>query len=221
MVTTNDTLRHRPTRLVRFDLTQRLSHWSVATLFALVMVTALPLYFGTLFGLVLPRPLVNNVHLWSGLLLPIPIVVSLVGSWGKSMRRDIRTVSQWRREELTWLRSRGRVRIQMDKFNPGQKLNSLFTGAAIVITFITGVILKWFRFFPVGERTNATFVHDLVAFGLFVVITGHVVMALTHRDALWSMVRGWVSRSWAERQTPLWLRETDDEKSRPNRTNRT
>ncbi len=30
----------------------------------------------------------------------------------------------------------------VDKFNPGQKLNATFTGAAIVVMLVTGVMLK-------------------------------------------------------------------------------
>ena len=44
----------------------------------------------------------------------------------------------------------------VDKFNPGQKLNAIFIGAAIVVMLATGAMLKWFRFFPVDWRTGAT-----------------------------------------------------------------
>jgi formate dehydrogenase subunit gamma len=68
-------------------------------------------------------------------------------------------------------------------------------------------MLQWFRFFPVPWRSGATFVHDVFAYAVFFVVFGHIVMALTHREALRSIFKGWVNRSWAERYAPRWLRE--------------
>ena len=72
----------------------------------------------------------------------------------------------------------------VDELNPGQKLNAIFTGPPFVVMLATGVVLKWFRFFPVGWRSGATFVHDVFAFAIFNVVAGHVLFALTHPDSL-------------------------------------
>ncbi len=146
--------------------------------------------------------------MWTGIVLPAPIVISLLGPWGRRMRRDLRRVNVWTRDELAWLRAFGyRAPKVMDKFNPGQKLNALFIAASIVVMLATGFILKWFRFFPVSWRTGATFVHDVVALAIFVVVFGHILFAVTHRDSLRSMFKGWVSESWAARHAPGWLQE--------------
>jgi cytochrome b subunit of formate dehydrogenase len=50
-------------------------------------------------------------------------------------------------------------------------------------------------------------VHDVFAFAIFAVVIGHIIMALTHRDALRSMFTGWVSESWARKHAPSWLNE--------------
>jgi len=34
------------------------------------------------------------------------------------------------------------------QFNPGQKLNAAFTGAAIVVMLATGSVMQWFRALP-------------------------------------------------------------------------
>jgi formate dehydrogenase subunit gamma len=171
------------------------------------MFTAIPLYFGSFFGIVLPRHLIEMIHLWSGLALPIPLIVSLIGPWGRSMRRDVRRMNYWTREEIRWMRTLGRSDLRADKFNPGQKLNAIFVGASILVMLVTGSMLQWFRFFSVSWRSGATLVHDVFAFAIFFVVIGHVVMALTHRDALRSIFKGWVSRRWAERHAPRWLEE--------------
>jgi formate dehydrogenase subunit gamma len=194
-------------RVLRFDRMQRGAHWANALLFFILMFTAIPLYFGSFFGVVLPRHVIEMIHLWSGLALPLPILVSLIGPWGRAMRRDVRRFNYWTREEIRWLRTRGGSKLDADKFNPGQKLNAIFVGASILVMLVTGAMLQWFRFFSVSWRSGATSVHDVFAYAIFFVVIGHIVMALTHRDALRSAFTGWVSRSWAERHAARWLRE--------------
>ena len=196
------------TRVVRFDLVQRAAHWANALLFGILMLTALPLYFGSLADVVGRRSLVADIHLWTGVALPIPIIISVLGPWGTQMRRDLRRINAWTKDEVAWLRALGRRAPKViDKFNPGQKLNAIFIAGCIVIMLATGSILKWFRFFPVSWRTGATFVHDVLAFAIFAVVAGHILFAMTHWDSLRSMIKGWVSEEWAARHAPGWLRE--------------
>jgi formate dehydrogenase subunit gamma len=181
-------------------------------LFGILMLTALPLYFPSLSDVVGRRALVANIHVWSGVALPVPIVISLLGPWGAQMRRDVRRINVWTHDEVRWLRSLGHNAPRVvDKFNPGQKLNAIFVGASILVMLATGIILKWFRFFPVSWRTGATFVHDALAFAIFAVVIGHVLFAVTHREAMRSMIKGWVSEAWAARNAPGWLRESTAE----------
>jgi formate dehydrogenase subunit gamma len=137
-------------RLLRFDKVQRGAHWTNALLFSVLMFTAIPLYFGSFFGVVFPRHVIQEIHLWTGLALPLPIIVSLLGPWGQRMRDDVRRANVWTRQEIRWLRTLGRTPVVADKFNPGQKANVIFTGAAIVVLLATGYVLQWFRFFPVS-----------------------------------------------------------------------
>jgi formate dehydrogenase subunit gamma len=194
-------------RLLRFDGVQRTAHWVNAVLFGIVMFTAIPLYFGSFFGVTFPRHVIEEIHLWSGLMLPVPILISLLGPWGRQMREDVHRFSYWTRSELRWLTSLGRSGLVADKFNPGQKANALFVGSSIVVMWATGFILQWFRFFPVSWRTGATTTHDLFAFALFAVVGGHVLMAVTHPESLGSMLDGTISERWAERHAKAWLDE--------------
>ena len=188
-------------RIVRFDAVQRAAHWANAVLFGILMATALPavlrIALPTLIG---RRALVEEIHLWAGIALPVPLLVTILGPWGAQFRRDLRRINVWTRDEVTWLKALGRKAPQVvDKFNPGQKLNAIFIGAAIVVMLATGAMLKWFRFFPVDWRTGATFVHDVFAFAIFFVVAGHVLFALAHPEALRSMIKGWVTKAWAAR----------------------
>jgi formate dehydrogenase subunit gamma len=195
-------------RLVRFDGVQRTAHWLNAVLFGILILTALALYFPSLAAVVGRRALVAEIHLWAGIALPVPILVSLLGPWGAQLRRDLHRINTWTRDEVAWLKVLGHKAPRVvDKFNPGQKLNAIFTGGAIVVMLATGCILKWFMVFPVSWRTGATFVHDVFAFVIAFVIAGHVLFALTHPESLRSMFKGWVTRAWAARNAPGWLAE--------------
>jgi formate dehydrogenase subunit gamma len=203
-------------RVLRFDRVERAAHWANAVLFAILMATALPLYFGQVEAIVGRRALVAEIHLWCGVALPVPLIISLAGPWGARLRRDMRRINVWTTEEIRWLWSLGRQPLRApDKFNPGQKLNAIFTAGAIVVMLATGSILKWFRFFPLSWRTGATFVHDVFAAAVFLVVFGHIAFALTHRDALRSMFKGWVTESWAKRHATAWLNEEQGPKPTP------
>jgi formate dehydrogenase subunit gamma len=197
-----------PARLLRFDKVQRAAHWANALLFFILILTALPLYFGSLERIVGRHLLIEEIHVWSGVALPVPVLVSLLGPWGARMRRDVRRFNRWTSGEVRWLRSLGTDRtVVLDKFNPGQKLNAVFVAGAIVVMLGTGVVMHWFGLFPVSWRTGATFVHEVLAFLIVAVVVGHIFMALTHPDALRSMVRGWVPATWARRHAPRWAAE--------------
>jgi formate dehydrogenase subunit gamma len=132
------------------------------------------------------------------------------------MRRDLRRVSYWTRDELAWLRTLGRRPLDADKFNPGQKFNTLFVGASSLIMLGSGVILQWFHFFPVSWRGGATFVHDTLAYVVVAMIVGHLYMAMTHLDALVSIFNGRVERAWAKKNAPAWAREIDESSVDPS-----
>lgn len=196
-------------RVVRFDRVQRSAHWANGALFFVLILTALPLYFGSFFGVVLARHVIEMIHLWSGLALPLPLIISLIGPWGRAMRRDVRRINNWTPPEIRWMRALGRVNLEADKFNPGQKLNAIFVAASILVMLVTGAMLQWFRFFPVSWRLGATLVHDAFAYAIVFVVVGHIVVAVTHRDALRAIFKGWVSRDWAVHHASRWINEDD------------
>lgn len=196
--------------LSRFDGVERTLHWLTASLFGVLMLTAVPLYFGSASSIIGRRALLAEVHTWCGVALPFPLVASLVGPWGRGIRADVRRFSRWTEDEVRWLRSLGRVGFtRLGKFNPGQKLNAAFVAGTMVVMLGTGAILHWFGPFPVSWRTGATFVHDVLATAVFLVVAGHVAFALTHREALRSMFTGRISRRWARQHAPFWLDEIE------------
>jgi formate dehydrogenase subunit gamma len=192
-------------RVMRFDRTERAVHWVTAALVLSLVATGAFLYIPSLSVAIGHRLLVEDVHIYVGLAVLVPVLAGAIGRPGANLRSDLRQMSRLTETELAWLRSLGRVgRGAVGKFNPGQKLNTNAVGGLLVVLFATGLILRWGNFLPVGVRTGATFVHDLFAVMLFVLIVGHVVLALSHPHALRSMVTGWVPTTWLLRHAPAW-----------------
>ncbi len=194
-----------PRRVARFDRTERAVHWTTALLVLALAGTGAVLYIPSLSVAVGRRLLVEDTHIYIGLALFVPLLAAVIGRWGANLRADLAQMSGFTRDEVTWLKSVGRRgRKSVGKFNPGQKLNTNAIGGLLLVLFVTGLILRWGNFLPVSIRTGATFVHDVFAVVLLVVIIGHIGFALTHPQALRSMVTGWIPERWAHRHAPAW-----------------
>jgi len=192
----------------RFDRTERTVHWVNAALFFTLMATGAMLYIGDLAALVGRREVVKHVHVIAGLALPVPIIVGLARRSGAKLRADVRTLSRWSRDDRWWLHRRTRHRARLGKFNPGQKLNATFVGAAIIVMLASGSIMFWFQFFSDDWRTGATFVHDWFAFLIWVMVIGHIGFALSDRGSLNAMLHGPVTDAWAKEKRPRWYSES-------------
>ncbi len=199
-------------RIPRFDRVERLAHWCTATLMLALLLTGFSLYAGPLSDLVGRRRLVKTLHVYSGLLLPLPVLVAVLLRAGRQLRADLRRLGRWTADDRTWWSRRRRAQARLGKFNPGQKLNATFIGAAIVVMLMSGVIMRWYEPFSDAWRQGATFVHDWFAIGLLVAIVGHIALALRDPDALNGMVRGWVRADWAERHRPRWFAASRSER---------
>ena len=192
-------------RLGRFDTTERALHWANAALFGVLLVTAAILYVGPLAAWVGRRGLVRQTHVVAGLALPFPLLAAWLSPRRAALRADWRALARWDAADRKWLRSPRRARIRMGKFHPGQKLNAAFTLGALGSLLATGSVMHWFDRFPDHWRTGATFVHDWTAIVITMVVAGHIWMALSDRDALRAMVRGWVPAEWARHHRPKWF----------------
>jgi formate dehydrogenase subunit gamma len=200
-------VRPRARRVARFDRTERVVHWCNATLFLTMIATGAALYAGPVSQLVGRRELVRTIHVYAGLLLPVPILIGIALRSGGQLRDDLGRLSRWDRDDRIWWRKAKRASAQLGKFNPGQKLNATFLGAAIIVMLATGSIMRWFEPFPVDWRTGATFVHDWFALGVGLAIFGHILLAVSDPDALRGIVRGWVPARWAKEKRPRWYAE--------------
>jgi formate dehydrogenase subunit gamma len=204
--------------LVRFDVVERVLHWINALLFGILILTGAALYLEPIGAIIGRRALVEDIHVYTGLALPVPVILAVCGPWGRGLRADLARFNRWTHRDRRWIRvvmrprsarQRGMEGLNIGKFNAGQKLNAAFVAGAGLVMLGTGLIMRWYRPWPLSWRTGATFVHDWLALAVSVTIIGHIVMALNDRDALRSMVRGTISADWAKRHAPSWFSGDD------------
>jgi formate dehydrogenase subunit gamma len=190
--------------LRRFTTGERWVHRSLATLMAILLITAAILYFGPLSVIVGRRHLVEQIHVFSGFLLPAPIVLGWI--WSAALRLDIAEMNRFTAHDWEWLRSRDRRsgRIPVGKFNAGQKLNGAFVIGAILVMLGTGIVMYYTHLLPLAWRTGATFVHDWLAFGIGIVVAGHLWFAAKDPLARAGMRTGLVPAEWAKREHSAW-----------------
>lgn len=191
-------------RIVRFDAVERSVHWVSSSLVLVTVATGLVLYVAPLAAAVGNRELVKNVHVIAGLAAFVPVVAALAGPWGRGLRRDVSRFANWHRDDVRWFSPRWRDRCDTGKFNGGQKLNAVLVAAGLVVMAMSGAVMKWFAPFPLSWRSGATFVHDWVSFGLWILIAVHVVKAVATPGALRGMVTGTVPVSDARAKSRWW-----------------
>ncbi len=196
--------------LARFDLVERLVHWSTAIMMLTLIVTGAILYLPALALRIGHRSLVENIHVITGLCLLGPLVLGLAGPWRKHLIKDLRRFDRWGASDFDWFRTRGRRRdLPRDKFNGGQKIEASFLGAAMVAALVTGVIM---RFAPSSWNTwatGATLVHDALFFAIVAAVLAHIGFALSKPEQLVSMFNGRISRLWAKAHAAAWLSEIE------------
>lgn len=199
----------RGAQLERFDVVERLVHWSLALIVLVLLATGAELYIPALAAAFGHRALVENIHVYVGVSLPAPLLAGALGPWRKALLADLRRLAYWSRGEGAWFRRPrpGHERPRLGKFNPGQKLNASLVGGALALAIGTGVLMRWAPPAFITFQTGATLVHDLVFLLLAVLVVGHVVMALVHPEAMRSMLHGRISEAWARRHAPRWLEE--------------
>ena len=192
------------TRLQRFTRAERYLHRSITALTFVLLATGSALYFPDISVLVGNRPLVSDIHVIAGFALPIPIVLAL---FSRAFRDDADLLNRFSPDDWRWLRSRDRRagRIPVGKFNAGQKLNSAFTLGWILVMLGTGSIMFFNSYFADDLRTGATFVHDWLTLAIFIVVVGHIYMAMNDAEARVGMRTGEVSVDWARREHPQWV----------------
>ncbi len=200
-----------PPRLPRFGRTERAVHWVHAAAFCVLLGSGLCLYLPSLAEAVGRRPLLKSIHIYTALAWAIALVLIVLAGDRRALRRTVREVDRFDRDDVDWLRGR---HTPQGRMNAGQKLNTIATAAFAILFAISGFFL-WY-----GERdtrfrlANALLVHDYLTYVSLALFLGHLYLSLIYprtRHALNGITRGWVEEDWARRRHPKWVAEISDQ----------
>lgn len=211
--------------LLRFDRIERGFHWSNAAFFLVLAATGAIMFFPALSILVGRRDLIRTLHDFVGFAAVIVPLLLIFGSAGSMLVADLREIDRFDTNDRRWLAGGWRHDLfgrpekapPQGKFNAGQKLNAIFTSAAIVVLFGTGMIMLFHRTFPLWLKQGAVLVHDLTALVLTVIVVFHIGIALRDRISMRGMVKGRVTDSWARAHHANWRGEPATSQRRGNR----
>lgn len=197
-----------PGDIERFDLNERIVHWTSAILLISLIVTGTILYIPSFMLAVGHRATVVNIHVITGLGLLAPVLIGLAGPWRKGLSEDVRRFDRWQRGDFDYFRP-SRLPAPPGKFNGGQKLAAAVLAGGSIVMVMTGIVMRWSPPFPNSWASGATFVHDSIYLVLSLVVIGHILVASSRPLQLRSMFTGRIPREWAERYAPAWLNGSD------------
>jgi formate dehydrogenase subunit gamma len=194
--------------LPRFTLTERLIHWVHATAFFVLLASGLALYIPAISIAVGRRPLVKAVHIWTAVAWAAAII--LIATFGnrRALARTVREIDLFDKDDARFLT--GHLHAPQGRFNAGQKVNAILTGAFAVLFAVSGFLL-WYGERDTRFRLQGTFyLHDSLMFLSLGLLVGHLYLALIYpatRHALRGITRGTVREDWAQTHHAKWVEE--------------
>ncbi len=203
----------RPVReegVLRYSLSERVLHWFVTITFVYLMLSGFALGYprmAWLYDVLGGGQTVRFLHPIVGVAFSIGVVLMLA-LWLRDMAFDY-SDRAWARDLRTYVRE-GHSRVDVGRFNAGQKGYFWFAVVTGVLLLITGLPLWFPGLMSGGWNQLARFLHHalfLLTVGGFIV---HVYMSTVMLPGTMAgMTGGKVSRAWAAWHHPRWFRERE------------
>jgi formate dehydrogenase subunit gamma len=195
----------------RYNLFERIVHWTVAITFIALMLSGLALGYPRLYwlsGLFGGGQTMRAAHPWIGIVFTVGIVAMLV-MWAKPMRTDAED-RRWMKEIRQYV-STGHSDVDTGRWNAGQKIYFWYSVVLAMILLVTGIPLWFPSSWGGGLLQWSRFIHHvmfLLAVAAFII---HVLLsALLFPGTMDGMTSGRVSTAWAAHHHPRWFREQRD-----------
>ncbi|QGP94017.1 Formate dehydrogenase, cytochrome b556(fdo) subunit [Neomoorella glycerini] len=206
-------------RVKRFNLAERLGHWTHAISCVVLLITGLALVFsryGSFLGTDTLRAF-RNIHHGMGFIFTFLSLVILLLGTHKTFLAWIKACFNWTRNDVAFLFAFPReffgLKVKLPrqgKFNGGEKVNSLLTMASFVVMVASGWIMLFSEGFSRKTLLLAYTLHSAGALIIGTVLLGHIYLALLHpnsRESIKGMLWGTVSQKFALEHHALWYEE--------------
>jgi len=200
-------------RIVRHTLATRAMHWLVGTSFILSFLSGMPIWtpiFGWMAPLFGGLAVCRWLHPFMGVLFSVGLLW-MAASWWSQMRMSAND-TKWLSPAYfaKYLRFES-TDPETGKYNGGQKAlfwMALLGGAALLLS---GIVLWFPSVMPQGLREVSWILHDVAFIAFFLLVIGHVYLAIAEPGTFESMVDGTVSKPWAKLHHPRWYRDVTGE----------
>lgn len=211
-------------KVLRFSTGERLSHWVHAISFFVLLFTGLGVlstFFQPAMSIFGGINVAMVIHRVSAVIFIVVVgLMFFVGNpryhwrWLKFVfnftKSDWKHVSAFPKE---FFGGHGNYPAP-DKFNGGEKINSLITILGTVFITLSGIVMWFASSFPPALVRWAYPVHDLSMILMTAAVIGHMYLGLLHPDsraAMSGMINGYVSTKFARAHHGDWLERLEQE----------
>ncbi|GAB6155097.1 cytochrome b/b6 domain-containing protein [Desulfosporosinus burensis] len=213
-----------PNKVLRFTKGERISHWVHAIAFFVLLFTGLGVlsaFFQPAMGIVGGIQAARVIHRVVAVVFVVVVgLMFIVGNtrhhweWLRSVfkftKSDLQHVMAFPKE---FFGGHGTYPPQ-DKYNGGEKINSMITIFGTVFITLSGIVLWFAPSFPPGLVRWAYPVHDLSMFMMTAAVIGHMYLGLLHPDSnpsISGMINGYVPTKFARSHHAKWYDRVKDE----------
>ncbi len=205
-------------RVLRYTYRERLVHWMAGFSYIYLLLTGLAFWSPWLFWItiIFGGPTISReLHPWVGVIFFIS-VLWMFGLWVDQMRFTAQDRAWWRALPH-YIRNEDSDVPDEDRFNAGQK--ALYWGFfwCGLVLLLTGFVLwepHWFPWSLRAFRLISVILHPIAALITIALFMIHVYMGTAvERGAFGSVIRGDVSRTWAQRFHRAWYERVAGESS--------
>ncbi len=192
-------------KIVRFDLRERVLHWSHAIFFLWLLITGIHIFLTP--KSLLGDPLIKMMHVYAS--IPFIMILPVVYRFGSLyMHDDIRELMSLKSNEIQWfLEIFKNPQINSSKFNPGQKVNFFVTLLLILGLSLSGSVVWMKSSFSVDFVEFNFMLHDFFAELSLLLFSGHIILSLYHSESIRGIVFGKVDEGWGKEHYSEWWKK--------------
>jgi formate dehydrogenase subunit gamma len=199
-------------RVLRYSFHERLVHWTAGISYVYLLLTGLAFWSPWLFwiAVVLGGGTISRMlHPWAGLVFTVAVFL-MYRLWGAQMH-ETDLDKKWWDSIGHYIRNEDEQVPSQGRFNGGQKL--LFWGFFwnAIALLLTGLVLWFPQSIPWSLswlRLISVIVHPISALLTIALFMIHVYMGTAaERGAFGSVIRGDVSRAWAQKHHRIWFEQ--------------
>lgn len=160
-------------------------HNLASVLFFISLLSALTFYVGGLQAIFGNREFFREVHVITGIACIAVMAVGYFPLRDRPIAKAWNVLTSWTiadsRFVRGWISSGRRPTYSRRTPNGGQKIATAIIAASMVVLIISGLILRFFRYFPYSFRVGSTIAHTVFFYLIMAVVVGHLYFVVVDK----------------------------------------